>query len=186
MIVISVSSFGLLNSCFAGTASNAILNGNHITFTVPEDATGNITVVVANETYTVPVSGGTGTLTIPKLPAGNYTINASFAGNDTYLGSSVTNNITVNAPRNEEPKQEPVLDLSSYEQEQQNYDKQNLDYEIEELERQHAYSLTENAFTLNQVGGMLKVANPSKRIEEMLVLAGTDKLIPIEKGVKLI
>ena len=37
---------------------------------------------------------------------------------------------------NEEPKQEPVLDLSSYEQEQQNYDRQKLDYEIEELERQ--------------------------------------------------
>lgn len=39
---------------------------------------------------------------------------------------------------NEEPKQEPVLDLSSYEQEQQNYDEQKLDYEIEELERQLA------------------------------------------------
>ena len=55
-----------------------------ITFTVPEDATGNITVVVANETYTVPVSGGTGTLTIPKLPSGNYTIDATYNGDDKY------------------------------------------------------------------------------------------------------
>ncbi|WP_407393829.1 Ig-like domain repeat protein [Methanobrevibacter sp.] len=55
-----------------------------ITFTVPKDATGNITVVVANETYTVPVSGGTGTLTIPKLPAGNYTIDATYNGDDKY------------------------------------------------------------------------------------------------------
>ena len=55
-----------------------------ITFTVPEDATGNITVVVNNETYTVPVSGGTGTLTIPKLPAGNYTIDATYNGDGKY------------------------------------------------------------------------------------------------------
>nr|WP_295160685.1 Ig-like domain-containing protein [uncultured Methanobrevibacter sp.] len=55
-----------------------------ITFTVPEDAIGNITVVVNNETHTVPVSGGTGTLTIPKLPAGNYTINATYNGDGKY------------------------------------------------------------------------------------------------------
>ena len=39
---------------------------------------------------------------------------------------------------------------------------------------------------INMFGGILKVANPSKRIEEMLIMAGTDKLIPIEKGVKFI
>ncbi len=39
---------------------------------------------------------------------------------------------------------------------------------------------------INLLGGVLKVANPSERIEEMLILAGTDKLIPIEKGVKFI
>ncbi len=39
---------------------------------------------------------------------------------------------------------------------------------------------------INMFGGVLKVANPSKRIEEMLIMAGTDKLIPIEKGVKFI
>lgn len=39
---------------------------------------------------------------------------------------------------------------------------------------------------VNMLGGILKVANPSERIEEILVMAGTDKLIPIEKGVKFI
>ena len=39
---------------------------------------------------------------------------------------------------------------------------------------------------INMLGGVLKVANPSDRIEEMLLMAGTDKLIPIEKGVKYI
>lgn len=39
---------------------------------------------------------------------------------------------------------------------------------------------------INMLGGILKVANPGERVEEMLKLAGTDKLIPIEKGVKFI
>lgn len=39
---------------------------------------------------------------------------------------------------------------------------------------------------VNMLGGVLKVANPTPRIEEMLVMAGTDKLIPIEKGVKMV
>ena len=39
---------------------------------------------------------------------------------------------------------------------------------------------------VNLLGGVLKVANPNERIEEILRMAGTDKLIPIEKGVKYI
>ena len=39
---------------------------------------------------------------------------------------------------------------------------------------------------INMLGGILKVANPSEKIEEILLLAGVDKLIPIEKGVKYI
>ena len=37
---------------------------------------------------------------------------------------------------------------------------------------------------INMLGGILKVANPNDKIEEILKMAGTDKLIPIEKGVK--
>ncbi len=39
---------------------------------------------------------------------------------------------------------------------------------------------------VNMLGGILKVANPTPKIEEILTMAGTDKLIPIEKGVKFI
>ena len=55
-----------------------------IKFTVPEDATGNITVVVAGETYSVPVSGGNAILIIPDLPANNYTVIATYNGDDKY------------------------------------------------------------------------------------------------------
>ncbi len=37
---------------------------------------------------------------------------------------------------------------------------------------------------INMLGGILKVANPSPKTEEILLMAGADKLIPIEKGVK--
>ncbi len=37
---------------------------------------------------------------------------------------------------------------------------------------------------INMLGGILKIANPNEKVEEMLKFAGTDKLIPIEKGVK--
>ena len=58
-----------------------------IIFNVPEDATGNITVKVNNKTYTVAVSGGKGNLTVPKLPAGNYTVEATYNGDGKYKSS---------------------------------------------------------------------------------------------------
>ncbi len=39
---------------------------------------------------------------------------------------------------------------------------------------------------VNMLGGVIKVANPSEKIEEILLMAGVDKLIPIEKGIKYI
>ena len=55
-----------------------------IIFNVPEDATGNITVTVNGKTYTVAVSGGKGNLTVPKLPAGPYTVEATYNGDGKY------------------------------------------------------------------------------------------------------
>lgn len=55
-----------------------------ITFTLPDDATGNLTVVVNDKTYNVPVDNGNATLTIPGLFAGNYTIDVTYNGDDKY------------------------------------------------------------------------------------------------------
>ena len=68
-----------------------------------------VNITVNGKTYTkTPDNSGLYKLNI-NLNPGNYTINSSFAGNDIYLGSSVTNNITINAPKTEEPKQESVV-----------------------------------------------------------------------------
>ena len=62
----------------------AVGDNEVIVFNVPEDATGNLTVKVNNQTYTVPVSGGKGELILPDLGAGNYTVEATYNGDDKY------------------------------------------------------------------------------------------------------
>ena len=64
-----------------------------ITFNLPTDATGNITVVVNRQTYYVAVSGGKGTLTIPGLHKGDYLVNATYNGDSKY--AAFTNNTQV-------------------------------------------------------------------------------------------
>ena len=58
-----------------------------IIFNVPTDATGNITVIVDDETYSVAVSGGKGTLTIEGLNKGEYRVNATYNGDGKYAPS---------------------------------------------------------------------------------------------------
>ena len=85
-----------------GTKYQCAVYDNNGRIAVPVDITVN------NKTYTrTPDNEGLYKLNI-NLSPGNYTINASFAGNETYLGSSVTNNIVINETHKEEPKPEPV------------------------------------------------------------------------------
>ena len=81
-----------------------------ITFTVPEDATGNITVVIdGKETYSVPVSGGTGTLTVPNLAAGSHTIDVKYNGDGKYASSENSTKFKV-AKANVAPDDIKVVD----------------------------------------------------------------------------
>ena len=79
-----------------------------ITLTVPEDATGNVTVVIDGEEYnfnlddgalgasnnngkySVAVSGGNGKLVISGLPKGEYFVSVRYNGDDKYLPSTNT------------------------------------------------------------------------------------------------
>ena len=73
------------------TQNIAVGDNEVIIFNVPEDATGNLTVKVNGQTYTVAVSGGKGNLTVPKLHRGNYTVEAQYNGDDKYLPSDKVN-----------------------------------------------------------------------------------------------
>ncbi len=57
-----------------------------ITIIAPPSFNGNITLEIGGKNYTVEVINGTGSLTIPKLPAGKYEIIIKFDGNDNFNG----------------------------------------------------------------------------------------------------
>ena len=59
-----------------------------ITMTVPADATGNISVKIGNKSYNIPIKEGKANLTLSNLTPGMYIINATYAGDDYYSGSS--------------------------------------------------------------------------------------------------
>ena len=85
-----------------------------ITLNVPADATGNVTLTINGDEYTlsddgligakaniytVAVSGGIGIITISGLPEGEYTVNARYNGDDKYF--AVTNSTTFRVTKSE-------------------------------------------------------------------------------------
>ena len=70
------------------SAQNISINqSEEIIFTLPGDASGNITVFVNGERYTVAVSGGKAILVLYKLHKGEYHVNATYNGDGKYLAS---------------------------------------------------------------------------------------------------
>ena len=78
-----------------------------IVVTLPDDATGNITVNVDGKNYIVPVKNGKATITIPDLKVGNKNANIYYSGDEKYYltGDSVSfivnklkTNATINVP----------------------------------------------------------------------------------------
>jgi hypothetical protein len=69
-----------------------------ITVTLPENATGNITVIIDGKEYAVTnLTNGTAVIEIEGLPAGNHTAEIIYSGDDHYNG--LTNYTTVEIPR---------------------------------------------------------------------------------------
>ena len=58
-----------------------------ITVTVPEDATGQVLIDIDGVGYYVNVTGGSGTIEIPRIPSGIYHVNMTYVGDDKYLPS---------------------------------------------------------------------------------------------------
>ena len=66
-----------------------------ITVTVPEDATGTITIKVNGKTYTKPVRNGKAVFTVPGLEEGIHSIRAYYSGDDRYLSADTVGKIKV-------------------------------------------------------------------------------------------
>ncbi|MEE0938673.1 Ig-like domain repeat protein, partial [Methanobrevibacter sp.] len=62
---------------------------------LPEDATGNLTVTIGNETYIVPVEDGYASVEIPDLAYGEHNITVAYSGDDKYKAASKESTIDV-------------------------------------------------------------------------------------------
>ncbi|WP_407380908.1 Ig-like domain repeat protein, partial [Methanobrevibacter sp.] len=78
-------------------ASNNILVGTTeiITATVPSDATGQVLFEVDGILYSAEIENDTAKISIPDLPAGNYTGRILYVGDEKYLSSNDTVSFTV-------------------------------------------------------------------------------------------
>ena len=66
-----------------------------ITVTITDKATGNITINIAGRTVTKEINDGKVTFTIADLAYGTYNITATYAGDDNFLKSNMTSNMSV-------------------------------------------------------------------------------------------
>ena len=62
---------------------------------VPDDAQGNITVIIDGEKYVVPVTGGENIITLPGISEGIHTINVTYSGDSKYDSKTIVQTITV-------------------------------------------------------------------------------------------
>ena len=66
-----------------------------ITVTVPENATGNVTIEIDGVKYTSEIKDGKAVFEIENLTAGTKTIAVEYIGDDNYLANHTTGNITI-------------------------------------------------------------------------------------------
>ena len=66
-----------------------------ITVKLPEDATGNVTVKVGNQTIPVKVENGTAVVNVSDLPVGSYDVDVAYSGDDKYAGTNTKSHINV-------------------------------------------------------------------------------------------
>ena len=95
-----------LSSEFKVNALNATINTDAsdinigddetITVTLPDDATGTVTVTVDGKNYTADVENGTASITIPDLTAGEKTAEIYYSGDGKYNPAEDTATFTVN------------------------------------------------------------------------------------------
>jgi len=85
-----------LESQITVTAGNITVGDKVIIeLNLTKEATGNVTVNVSGEIYTVFVGGGKGVLVIPNMKVGTYTVNVTYNGDRTYRFNSNSTVFTV-------------------------------------------------------------------------------------------
>ena len=84
-------------------------NTNTPTFSInlPENATGNLTVTIGDETITKKLENGSATITFEDLKPGNHAATVTYTGDENY--NSITKETTVSIPKKDIPGGEDAL-----------------------------------------------------------------------------
>ena len=88
-----------------------VQSGENATITVilPKDATGNVTIIVANKKYNVTVVNGTAKIITDVLDDGTYDVVVYYSGDDKYLNSVKQLNMTVDINKNVNLKADDIV-----------------------------------------------------------------------------
>ena len=88
-----------------------IQSGENATITVilPKDATGNVTIIVANKKYNATVVNGTAKIITDVLDDGTYDVVVYYSGDDKYLNSVKQLNMTVDINKNVNLKADDIV-----------------------------------------------------------------------------
>ena len=78
-----------------GFEPNVTLEGNTLTVEVPENATGDITLVIGNETIVAPIKDGVATFDLSDVPAGDYDASIMYEGDRLYDGFEIEYPISI-------------------------------------------------------------------------------------------
>ena len=76
---------------------NNILVGDDliIKISLPNDITGNLTVMISNQTQVKLIDSNNIVFNFTNLKAGNYNIDLNYSGDDKYLSKEIINNVVV-------------------------------------------------------------------------------------------
>ena len=86
------------------------VNSTNVNVNLPEDVTGNITVVVSGKSFTKELIGGKATVNVDDLAPSSYNATITYSGDGKY--ESVTKTVVVNVKGSGDDKADPVLIIS--------------------------------------------------------------------------
>ena len=85
-----------------------------ITVTVPDDATGTITIEIEGKKYTAEIKDGKAIFIVPGLKVGIHEIKAYYSGDDKYLPANTTGSIKVNPTDEPDVPKKSTIDNKLY------------------------------------------------------------------------
>ena len=78
-----------------GIENTTVDYGSDLIVDLPEDATGNVSVVIGNKTVTVPVVDGRAVISTEDIVPGEYPVSVVYSGDDKYAAKNITDDVSI-------------------------------------------------------------------------------------------